>query len=513
MPRSRTKKATLNIVTSGMLEVMTMLSGLILPRYILRYFGSSYNGITASASQFLSMISVLTLGVTASTRVALYRTLTAHDLPGTSVVVRATERSMRKVGLILGIYIVGLAVIYPLVVQTGFSWVDVASLILIVGMSSFAEYFFGITYRTFLLADQSVFISNLFSCAAILLNVMLSVFLIIKGCSIHVVKLGSATVFVLRPLLQNLYVTKKYKLDKHCEPDMTALNRRGDAMMHALANIVHDHTDIIVLTLFAGVKTVSVYTVYNMIMGSMKKLQGIFTTGTEPIFGSMWAGGEHEKIRRNLGVFEFFANAFNAVAFSIAMVMVLPFISLYVPKNVTDINYIRPAYACVISLAFATHGIRIPYLTLVQGAGHYKETRNAAIIEAVINLVISVTLVNLIGMVGVAIGTLAANLYRTIHYGIYIDNHIVSRGKHIFLFKLLWTLMNMTLIVVPAYLIVSRFSISNWWEWLLFSTIVGIYACTVVLVSAWLFYRKDLQYAFHVAKAMIRRKSRQGTMR
>ena len=134
MPRSRTKKATLNIVTSGMLEVMTMLSGLILPRYILRYFGSSYNGITASASQFLSMISVLTLGVTASTRVALYRTLTAHDLPGTSVVVRATERYMRKVGLILGIYIVGLAVIYPLVVQTGFSWVDVASLILIVGI-------------------------------------------------------------------------------------------------------------------------------------------------------------------------------------------------------------------------------------------------------------------------------------------------------------------------------------------------------------------------------------------
>ena len=136
MAKTRTKKASLNIMTSALLEVLTMLSGLILPQYILRYFGSAYNGIASSAAQFLSMISVLTLGVTASTRVALYKTLSQNDIAGTSAIVRATERYMRKVALILVVYIIALAFVYPLIVHTGFSYLDVSLLILIVSLPS-----------------------------------------------------------------------------------------------------------------------------------------------------------------------------------------------------------------------------------------------------------------------------------------------------------------------------------------------------------------------------------------
>lgn len=504
---SRTRKASFNIVTSAMLEIITMISGLILPRFILQYFGSSYNGIVSSSTQFLGMIQILTLGVTASTRVALYKTLSKNDIHGTSAIVRATERYMRKIALVLGAYIIILSLVYPLAVQTGFSYFDVAFLILIVGLSSFAEYFFGITYQTFLLADQSVYISNIFSSIAAVLNIFLSVLLIISGCSIQTVKLGSAVVYVLRPLLQNLYVTKKYKLDKHCEPDMSALNKRGDAMIHALANIVHDNTDIIVLTIFTDIKIVSVYTVYNMVMSALKKIQTVFTKGTEPIFGSMWAGGEKDKIRKNLSVFEFFVNSFNAVAFGIAMVMVLSFVSLYIPKNVTDINYIQPMYAVLISLAFATQGIRTPYLALVQGIGHYKETRRAAIIEAALNLSISVILVNVIGMEGVAIGTLVANLYRTISYALYIDDSVVKRGKSTVFKKLIWTFSSMAVIVVPSSMIVKKIAVVNWGQWAGISVLVSVFACAVVFVAGEIFYKEDLKYAIRIMKTMVKKRS------
>ena len=505
MAKSRTKKASLNILSSTLLEVLTMLSGLILPRYILQYFGSSYNGITTSATQFLSMISFFTLGVTASTRVALYKTLSQKDIAATSAIVRATERYMRKVALGLGIYIFALAFLYPLIVHTGFPYFDVALLILIVGISSFAEYYFGVTYRTFLLADQSVYISNLFYCVSVFLNLIISIILIKSGFGIHVVKLGSAVVYLLRPLLQNIYVTKKYKLQKNCAPDMSALKQRGDAMMHALANIVHDHTDIVVLTLFAGVKIVSVYTVYNMVMASLKKIQSIFTTGTEPIFGSMWANGEKEKIGKNLSVFEFLINSFNAVAFGTAMVMILPFIALYVPHNVKDINYILPEYAIIISLAFATQAMRIPYLALVQGAGHYKETKNAAIMEAVINIVISVVLVNIIGIVGVAVGTLVANIYRSTVYALYIEKAMLHRGKHVFFLKFLWTFICMGIVTVPARLLVQDLVINNWVTWLLISLCVGIYSLVVVALFGFICYRDDLRYAVSIAKRMIKK--------
>ena len=508
MVKSRRKKASLNIMTSTLLEVVTMLSALILPRYILRYFGSTYNGITNSATQFLTMISVLTLGVTASTRVALYKTLAEKDMAGTSAIVRATERYMRKVALALGVYVIALALIYPLVVRTGLSYWDVALLILIVGVHSFAGYYFGVTYRTFLLADQSLYISNIFACISIILNLIVSIILIRSGCSIHVVKLGSAMVFCLRPLLQNIYVTKKYKLDKHCEPDLSALKSRGDAMMHALANVVHDHTDIVVLTLFTDVKLVSVYTVYNIVMSALKKIQSIFTSGTEPIFGSMWANGETEKIGKNLSIFEMLVNSFNAVAFGTAMVMILPFISLYVPHNVKDINYILPTYSIIISLAFATQGMRIPYLAVVQGIGHYKQTRNAAMIEAGINIVLSVILVNIIGIVGVAIGTLAANVYRSTVYAAYIDKNVLHRGKSVFILKFLWTMLCMAVIVIPARLLVQNLTIAHWSTWILVAICITIYSCFVVLLAGFICYRRDLKHAVQMAKTMMKKRRR-----
>ena len=122
MAKSRSQKASLNITTNLIYEVLTMISAMILPRFVLAYYGSAYNGITSSASQFLSLISVLTLGVTASTRVALYKSLANNDLAKTSAIVRATEKYMRKIGLILLVYIIGLAAIYPLVVHTGFDF-------------------------------------------------------------------------------------------------------------------------------------------------------------------------------------------------------------------------------------------------------------------------------------------------------------------------------------------------------------------------------------------------------
>lgn len=63
--------------------------------------------------------------------------------------------------------------------------------------------------------------------------------------------------------------------------------------------------------------------------------------------------------------------------------------------------------------AYGCYSIRLPYNTMVLAAGHYKETQLSAIIEAVLNIGISVIFVFRFGLYGVAIGTLVAMVYRT----------------------------------------------------------------------------------------------------
>ena len=497
--KTRTQKAALNTSTAAIAELVQLICGLILPRLILRTFGSSYNGITSSARQFLSAVSILTVGITGATRVALYRSLADHDNAKTSAIIMATEKYMRKVGLVLLAFLCVLTVVYPLVKETGYTWFEVAPLIVAAGISASGRYFFGMPYATLLMADQSIYISYILTIIGNIMNVVISVILIKMGCNVQVVKLTSSCVLLAIPILRAVYVRKKYNLDRKCKPDYQAISMRRDVMAHSIANIVHDHTDIVVLTVFCDIKIISVYTTYNLIMNALKKMQRVFTTGSEAVFGNMWAKGEINKIRENLTYFEYIITAFAAVVFSTTMVMILPFISLYT-KGVHDVEYILPAYALVITAAQMFYCLRTPYLTLVQGVGHYKQTKNGAYAEAAVNLVVSVILVQFIGIVGVALGTLIANIFRTVQYAVYIDNNLLHRGKMVFVKRIIWTCLNALIVVGVAYSTASGFAYSGWSSWVITAIAVTLLSMAVTLLSSLIFYRQDLRAAIRLLR-------------
>ena len=62
-------------------------------------------------------------------------------------------------------------------------------------------------------------------------------------------------------------------------------------------------------------------------------------------------------------------------------------------------------------------------------AGHFKLTQNRAVIEAGINIVVSLICVKLWGIYGVLLGTIAALLYRANDMIIYCNNRILKRSN------------------------------------------------------------------------------------
>ena len=75
----RSKKLALNTLFSLLEELVAIICGFILPRLILSAFGSKYNGITTSITQFLSCAVLLRAGIGGVTRAALYKPLANHD--------------------------------------------------------------------------------------------------------------------------------------------------------------------------------------------------------------------------------------------------------------------------------------------------------------------------------------------------------------------------------------------------------------------------------------------------
>ncbi len=59
----RGKQAFKNMVANLFLQVIVLLSGLILPRFILEAYGSSVNGMITSVNQFLTYLGLAEAGV------------------------------------------------------------------------------------------------------------------------------------------------------------------------------------------------------------------------------------------------------------------------------------------------------------------------------------------------------------------------------------------------------------------------------------------------------------------
>lgn len=89
--------------------------------------------------------------------------------------------------------------------------------------------------------------------------------------------------------------------------------------------------------------------------------------------------------------------------------------------NITDANYLQPVFAVLLVLAEFVYCIRDPYVAVAYASGKFRETSKYAIIEALINIVISVILVRSLGLAGIAIGTLIAMVYRMIAHVIYLQ--------------------------------------------------------------------------------------------
>ena len=155
---TRRTKLILNTFAAFVKQAITIICGFILPRFILKGYGSEVNGLLTSITQFLGFISFLEMGIGPVIQSNLYEPLAKKDDAAISKIVVSSERFFRKIAYIFCGYIVLLIFLYPQFTNSGFPFYYTASLIAIIAISTFAQYYFGITYQLLLNADQKAFV-------------------------------------------------------------------------------------------------------------------------------------------------------------------------------------------------------------------------------------------------------------------------------------------------------------------------------------------------------------------
>lgn len=483
------KRLAKNTVTSLLLQIITVLCGIILPRQILESYGSEVNGLVNSVTQFLSVISFLELGVGAVVQTALYQPLAENDTKKSSEIVASATRFFHHLGRIFLVYIAALMCVYPLLARQNFGWIYSAVLIAVMSISTIAQYYFGIVDRLLLLANQQGYIHYTAQIVTLILNTMSCIFLIRLNISIHIVKLTTSFIYLLRPLVLRLYINHHYQIDRHIQYVGEPIRQKWNGIAQHIAAVVLDGTDIIVLTAFSSFSNVSIYSVYHFVVAGIKQLLMSLTNGIHALIGELWAKQDLLKLHKTFSWFEWTLHSVTVVVFGCAGVLILPFVSIYT-YNICDANYLQPLFAMFIVLANAGHCLRLPYNTMILAAGHFKQTQSNYIIAAILNIVISVAAVRRWGLVGVAIGTLAAMAYQTVWMAYYNSRNLLYWPFKNFCKQL--AVDGLTVLLAVPVCRLLPLSAENYGQWVLCAIPVAVVWLVSALIVNLIFYREKL---------------------
>lgn len=483
---SRKTKLFLNMGSSILYQILAVVSGMILPRFFMMYFGSEANGLVNSISQFLSYIALMDMGVGAVFQSALYKPLAQKDHCQINNVFCAGKIFYNKIGILILIYIAVLAGLYPFIVSDLFDYSFTFILILAMSINTFAQYFMGLTYQIFLTADQKHYVQSSINSGTLIINTIVSIILIKLGCSIQIVKLSTSCIFLLRPLLLKIYVDRNYRIDYSVKPTKDAIPQKWNGFSQHIAAVVLNNTDVAVLTFFSTLKNVSIYSVYYMVVSAVKQMISLIVGAVSPTLGNYYGLGKKEQLEDFFELLEWFTHFITSYLFVITGILIVPFVNVYT-KGITDANYEVPLFSVLIAMATAMTSYQQPYKILVQVVGHYKQTQLSSIIEAVINIFISIVMVFQYGLIGVAIGTLAAMLYRLIYLMRYIQKNVYYRKSGAYI-----KLILVDILCIGGTILATIWfdrSVSTYFSWFCLAIVVCVVAFIVFVIINYIMYR------------------------
>lgn len=487
---NRTKKFALNSIAATVNQIVVMVVGFITPRIMISTYGSEVNGLVSSLSQFISYISLVEAGIGGAAIFALYKPLANNNHSHISRIVSAARKSYYQAGYIFSSCIFILAVTYSLLCKSNDLQVyQIFLLTLFLGTNGCLDFFLVSGYRVLLTADQRNYIISL-------ANIFQTVGRTIIICALAYFKVDVIILYLValfpifgKAFLLIRYGKRKYDyLDSKAEPDKESLKQRWDVIYQQILGTIQTGAPTIIATFVTDLVTVSIYSVYNMVMSGVNGILSIFITGLPAGFGELIAKKEDTRLRETTSEFEVAFYYILSIIYGVTFAMLLPFVSIYTAK-ITDVNYFNPSLAFVIVLNGLLYNIKTPQSMLVISAGKYAETRWRVTIQGLIIIMCGTLLGLKFGIVGILCGSCISNLYRTIDLLFFVPKYITKSNPTKSASRILQVIVAICLIVLPTYLFAVE--PSSFGFWILYAIGFSLYAITICTLIALSFNKRD----------------------
>lgn len=407
----RDKLAVKNGIITLICQLSDVILGFIVRKIFIDYIGIEMLGVNGTFTSLLSTLSLAELGFESAVIYSLYKPMRENKRDDIEDIVSILKRIYEFVGL----FVIGAGIIISFFLPAILKGIEVDTTIYIVFyvqlLGNAITYFLAYK-KTFLLAQQKDYIRNLYTSGFKIVATIVQIILLftLQSFILYV------TVSVFQNLLTNYsisrYVDKNYRYKFKRKINLMLfkriLNDVKDIFFGKLAGYIYSSTDNIIISACVNTLSVGLLGNYTQILYQLKTVVNNVFASTKPIIGHFLTAEEDKNHTfQILKDYTFVRYTVSVALFVPGFVLCDCFISAWLGADYT--------LALVISLLLVTdifihfvHGALVDYIA---GLGYFKQDRTISIIGAIINLSVSLVLVQVIGIAGVLAGTIISQLY------------------------------------------------------------------------------------------------------
>lgn len=488
----RTKKSLINMIVSFSSQIIIILLGFLSRRVLIYSVGVEYLGINGLMTNILMIFSLAESGIGTVIGYSLYEPLAKKNYEKVKSLMKLYKTSYHLLALFT--LVVGILFIpfLPIFLKGN----TVANVYIIYGLflfSSVASYLF--SYKVTLNnADQNKFLSTIANTVTQVLVLLIKI--VVLYYTENYVLFLTIDIFstIIKNVIFSMIVDRRYPFlkDKNVEKLDEATKHKITGNIKALfinkiGYILSQCSDNLVISSLVSITQLGMYSNYTTIVTSVSGFVTLFTSSLTASMGNLIALEDKERI---YSVYKKI-NMLNIFLYTISSVCIFVLIEPFIVWWLGDESFIMQKSILVVTiLNFYLRGINLSVDTVKNAAGIFKPDRYVSIIEALVNLVISVLLAPKYGIVGVMFGTLMSFVL----FSFWIRPYLVFKQLFLKKVRLYWVNTLKSIFVLLLLLAINQTIINYLLTfgssiiWIFIGGCISFFICILVLV---LFYYKE----------------------
>lgn len=401
-----------NIFFGSVYKVISIAIKFVLRTFLIKGLGDELVGLNTVISDWMSMLNLATLGIEIAIQFSLYRPIAENDIVKIQKIVRSSQIVYRKIGGFILLAGVILMPAFPhLIKENVFSYVYIygAYMLMLFGVSGTYLFY---DKRIVLQAHEDVYIANIVDIVCESVCIILQILVVIWLHSLYLfIVLGSLQMICQHSIVA-IVCNKKYKIPKlkkrDREEERKIVSDLKDVAPLKLANYIYGYTDNVLISKFVGLSAVTVYSNYMLIVNAFFGISTMIVNATKSFFGLQLNVKDNLKaVRKQLEKYIFFQYIFAAIGALSFYILIDVFVGLWLGEQYV----VAHTVVVIMSIEIFARVLYQPLQMIFEATGKFQQDKKITVMSAIINISISLIMVNFLGMIGPIIGTLITDIF------------------------------------------------------------------------------------------------------